>query len=61
VSALTIHPKVAAPLVGTYAATIILYALHRYVDADLPAEVGVAIAGVVAFVCGWLAPNPAGA
>lgn len=55
-SSLDLHPKVAASLLGSWVATIVLYVLRRYVDADLPVEVGAAIVSVVTFVCGWLAP-----
>jgi uncharacterized membrane protein YfcA len=55
--ALNLHPKVAASLLASWVTILIVYALHQWAHVDLPAEVGAAITGVVAFAAGWLAPS----
>lgn len=53
---LDLHPKVAAGLITGQLTAVILYVLHRWVDADLPVEVGAALASLLVFVASWLAP-----
>jgi hypothetical protein len=57
VSALSLHPKVAAPLLGGWVSTLILYGLAQWAHVNPPAVVGAAVVGVVTFACGWLAPS----
>lgn len=55
--ALTLHPKVAATLLGTWITVLIVYSLHQWAHVDLPDVVSAAITGLVAFAAGWLAPS----
>ena len=56
-SALTVHPKVAGGMVGTWVAIILLWVLHTYAGITPPGEVDAAIAGLISFVVGYLIPS----
>lgn len=55
--ALSLHPKVAAPLLATWITTILFYSLHQWVGVDLPLVVAAAVTSLVGFAAGWLAPS----
>lgn len=57
--ALTIHPKVAAPLVASPITVLILYVLSARWGVDPPAEVAASITAIVAFIAGYFAPSKA--
>lgn len=57
---LSLHPKVAAPLLASWISTIVVFALHQWAGIDLPGTVDAALVGVIAFVAGWLAPSQFG-
>lgn len=54
---LTLHPKVAASLLGGWITTLLLYSLDQWAHVDPPGVVCAALVGVVTFACGWLAPQ----
>jgi hypothetical protein len=54
---LNLHPKVAASLLASWVTVLILYSLRQWAHVDPPIEVGAAVAGLVAFAAGWLAPS----
>lgn len=54
--ALTLHPKVSAPLLGGWVTTLILYGADHWGHVNPPAYVAAALLGIVTFVCGWAAP-----
>ena len=56
-TALVLHPKVSASLLGGWIATLILYSLAQWAHVAPPGVVDAALVGVVTFACGWLAPN----
>ena len=58
-TALSLHPKVAASLLGGWVSTLILYGADYWGHINPPAVVGAALVGVVTFACGYLAPADA--
>ncbi|MHB8573651.1 MAG: hypothetical protein ACYDAY_11975 [Candidatus Dormibacteria bacterium] len=53
----TIHPKVAAGMVGTWVGIVGLWALGTYGHVTPPPDVAAAIAGLLSFMVSYLVPN----